>query len=146
MAWETRDLTVAEAANMSGLHRATLDVIIHRARHLDVLFSERRKHRRWFSPKDIAVLRVAYDLERAGRDWATALAQSYEHLSQTPPHDALLIVPVMSVSARSGRVVTGLKDITPTASFITLPIGKIAAEIQARCKQLQEAPSVAVQN
>jgi len=139
MAWETRDFTVAEAANMSGLHRATLDVIIHRARHLDVLFSERRKHRRWFSEKDIAVLRVAYDLERAGRDWATALAQAFEHLSQPPPHDALLVVPAASVSARSGRVVTGLTDIIPTSSFIVLPLGKIAAEIQARCEQLQEA-------
>ncbi|NRQ18763.1 hypothetical protein [Ensifer sesbaniae] len=144
MAWETRDYTVAEAANLAGLHRATLDVVVHRARHLDVLFSERRKHRRWFSAKDICVLRVGYELERTGRDWATALAQAFEHLSQPPPSDALLVVPAMSVSARSGRVVAGLSDLIPTASFIVLPLGKIAAEIQARCEQIQEAPSVAI--
>ncbi|MCM5691438.1 hypothetical protein M8037_22190 [Sinorhizobium meliloti] len=144
MAWTSRDFTVAEAAQLAGLHRATLDVVVHRARHLDVLFSERRKHRRWFSPKDICVLRVAYELERAGRDWATALAQAFEHLSRPPPTDALLVVPVMSVSARSGRLVTGLAETIPSASFTVLPIGKIAAEIDAACQQLKEADIVAV--
>lgn len=144
MAWTSRDFTVAEAAQLAGLHRAHLDVIVNRAKDIDVLFSEKRKSRRWFSPRDIAVLRLAHELERGGRDWLTAIAQAFEHLSRPPPHDALLIVPVMSVSARSGRVVTGLPDPIPTASFITLPIGKTAAEIEAACEQLKEAALVAV--
>ncbi|WP_104822756.1 hypothetical protein [Rhizobium sp. NXC24] len=142
--WTTRDFTVAEAADMAGLHRATLDVIIHRARDLEVLFSEKRKSRRWFSPRDIAVLRIGYELERAGRDWATALAQAFEHLGQPPPSDALLIIPIMSVSARSGRIVTGLADLVPTASMAVVPIGSIVADIIAACETLKEAPVVAI--
>jgi|GEM_PF-1202305 len=144
MAWTSRSFTVAEAAQLAGLHRAHLDVIVNRAKDLDVLFSERRKSRRWFSKKDIAVLRLGYELERAGRDWATALAQAFEHLTHPPPPDAWLIVPVMSVSTRSGRVITGLPDPIPTASIAAFPIGKIVEEVVARCEELKEADIVAV--
>ncbi|MFQ6181658.1 hypothetical protein ACLMJV_06835 [Sinorhizobium meliloti] len=144
MAWTSRDFTVAEAAQIAGLHRATLDWQVHRARHVDFLFSEKRKHRRFFSPQDITALRLAHELERGGKDWLTAIAQAFEVLQQPPHADALLVVPVMSVSARSGRVITSLPDPIPTASFITLPIGKIAADIEAACEQLKETASVAV--
>nr|WP_299500425.1 hypothetical protein [uncultured Rhizobium sp.] len=129
MAWTSRDLTVAEAARVVGLHRSHLDVIISRNRAIDVLFSERRKGRRWFSPKDIAVLRIGHELERAGRNWSTALAMAFEHLEWPPPPDALLVVPVASVSARSGRLLTGLADTPATSSYISIPIGRLVAEI-----------------
>lgn len=140
MSWTAREFAVAEAASVAGIHRAHLDVIISRASGADVLFSEKRKHRRWFSPKDITVLRLAHELERAGRNWLTAIAQAFEHLGQPPPPDAVLIIPTMSISARSGRVLTGLPKPLPSESFAVLPIGRIAAEIIAACEQLKETP------
>ncbi|MGL3605758.1 hypothetical protein ACSV9I_04535 [Rhizobium sp. G187] len=130
MAWTSRDLTVAEAARVVGLSRAHLDVVVSRNRDIDVLFSEKKRGRRWFSPKDIAVLRTAVELERAGRNWTTAIAQAFEHLEHPPPPDALLVVPVASVSCTSGRMLTGLPDPVPSTSFITITIGAIAAAVQ----------------
>jgi len=145
MSWTERAFTRAEAANMAGLHLTTMDVVIHRAKPLAALFSERRKGRRWFSPKDIAVLRLGYELERAGRNWLTAIAQSFEHLGQPPPPDAILIVPVMSVACTSGRMLTGLSvPLTPSQSMAVFPIGKIVADIVAACQILKETSSVAV--
>lgn len=146
MNWNARDFTVAEAARVAGLHRAHLDVIINRTKPLSPLFSERRKGRRWFSAKDIAVLRLAFELERAGRNWPTATAQAFEHLATPPPNDALLIVPALSVSAMSGRVLTGLPALPVSSSMIVLPIGMIAADIISACEQLKETPVVAVSN
>ena len=139
MTWTERAYTRAEAASTAGLHLATMDVIIHRAKPLATLFSEKRKSRRWFSPIDIAVLRLGYELERAGRNWSTAIAQAFEHLGQPPPPDALLVVPVMSVSARSGRVLTGLTvPLLSSESMAVFPIGRIVADIVAACDKLKE--------
>lgn len=146
MNWNARDFTVAEAARVAGLHRAHLDVIINRTKPLAPLFSEKRKGRRWFSAKDITVLRLAFELERAGRNWPTAIAQAFEHLATPPPNDALLVVPVLSVSSTSGRVLTGLSGLPGSGSMIVLPIGRIAADIIAACDQLKETPVVAVSN
>ncbi len=139
MAWNTRDFTVAEASQIAGLHRAALDVVISRAKPFASLFSQKLAHRRWFSPRDIAVLRLGYELERAGRNWPTAIAQAFEHLGQPPPLDAILIVPVMSVACTSGRVLTGLTvPLVPSESMIVLPIGRISADIIERCQELKE--------
>jgi hypothetical protein len=127
--WIARQYSRDEAASLCGLKVATLDVVMHRTKGLETLYSEKRKGRRWFSPKDISVLRVALDLERAGRDWGTAIAQAFQHLEHPPPSGAHLVVPVASVSCVSGRVLTGLPDPLPSSSFITVPIGRLAAEI-----------------
>ncbi|MBL6431890.1 MAG: MerR family transcriptional regulator [Alphaproteobacteria bacterium] len=137
MAWTSRDYSVAEAAQLAGLHRATLDWWVHRAKPLEVLFSERRKSRRWFSPKDIAVLRIAHELGRAGRLWNTAIAQAFERLEHPPPADALLVVPVMSVSHTAGRVLASLPDPLRDESFIVIPIGRIVGEIATACHELE---------
>ncbi|QND48107.1 hypothetical protein HB780_20935 [Rhizobium lusitanum] len=71
MTWQDRVLTRAEAASLSGLHPVTLDVVLHRTKPLAPLYSERRGSRRWFSAKDITVLRVAYELELAYRHSAS---------------------------------------------------------------------------
>jgi hypothetical protein len=89
-------------------------------------------------------LRIAYELEAAGRNWLTAIAQAYEHTTAQPPGDALLVVPALSISARSGRVVTGLPAMPCLASMIVLPIGKIAAEVVTTCDELKESAIVAV--
>ncbi|WP_027683245.1 hypothetical protein [Rhizobium leguminosarum] len=146
MTWQDRVLTRAEAASLSGLHPVTLDVVLHRTKPLAPLYSEKRKGRRWFSAKDITVLRLAFELERAGRNWPTAIAQAFQHLATPPPNDALLVVPVLSVSSTSGRVLTGLPALSGSHSMIVLPIGRIAADIIAACDQLKETPVVAVSN
>lgn len=125
--WTAREFTRSEAADLAGLNVNTLDVIIHRTKPLQSLYSERRRGGRFFSTKDITVLRVAQELERAGRNWTTAIAQAFEHLEHPPPADALLVVPVASVSATSGRLLTGLPDPLPSSSFICINIGAIAA-------------------
>lgn len=144
MSWTAREYAVAEAARVAGIHRAHLDVIINRTKPLSPLFSERRRGRRWFSAKDITVLRVSYELERGGRNWPTAIAQAFEHLATPPPADALLMVPVLSVSATSGRVLTGLPALPGSGSMIVLPIGDIAAEVVSACEQIKETAVVAV--
>ncbi|MBY5634476.1 hypothetical protein HFO39_06685 [Rhizobium leguminosarum] len=144
MTWQDRVFTRAEAASLSGLHPVTLDVVLHRTKPLAPLYSEKRKGRRWFSAKDITVLRVAYELERAGRNWPTAIAQAFEHLATPPPGDALLVVPVLSVSATSGRVLTGLPALPGSGSMIVLPIGDIAADVVSACEHIRETAIVAV--
>lgn len=137
MTWNAREFSVAEAARVASIHRAHLDVIISRNKHLDVLFSAKRKGRRWFSPQDIAVLRLAFELERAGRNWLTAIAHAFEHLATPPPPDALLVVPVLSVACTSGRVLTGLAvPLVPSESTAVFPIGAIVADIVAKCDDI----------
>ncbi|CAN7481063.1 hypothetical protein [Mesorhizobium sp. LjNodule214] len=139
--WTARDFTVAEAAAMAGLRRGTLDAWVHRIRDAEVLFSERRGDRRWFSPQDICILRVGYELERAGRNWLTAIAQAFEHLQTPPATDAVLVVDVISVSSASGRIISD-RDVERLAvdkSKILIPIGTISADIIARCAELESA-------
>ncbi|QKK15612.1 hypothetical protein [Rhizobium indicum] len=144
MSWTAREYAVAEAARVAGIHRAHLDVIINRTKPLSPLFSEKRKGRRWFSAKDITVLRVAYELDRAGRNWPTAIAQAFEHLATPPPGDALLVVPVLSVSSTSGRMLSGLPVLPGSSSMIVLPVGKITDDIVAACEHIKETAVVAV--
>lgn len=128
--WNAREYTRSEAARVAGFNESTLGVILHRTKPLQDLYSAKLKGGRFFSPKDITVLRVAQELERAGRNWPTAIAQAFQHLEHPPPTDALLVVPVASVSCTSGRLLTGLPDPLPSSSFICINIGAIAAATQ----------------
>jgi len=127
--WTTRAFTVAEAAAYCGLHRASLDVLIHRSRHVAALFCEKRRSRRWFSLKDICVLRIAFELERSGRNWLTAIAAAFDNLEHPPDQSALLIAPAVQ---KRGCGLPYLAT-TPPAVFerseIIVPIGRIVAEI-----------------
>lgn len=146
--WTARDFSVAEAAALAGLRRGTLDAWVHRIREAEILFSERRGDRRWFSPQDICILRVGYELERAGRNWLTAIGQAFEHLQQQPPDNAVLVVDVMSVSSASGRIISA-RDVECLAvdkSKILVPIGTISADIIARCAEIYGGADVAVSN
>ena len=142
--WSNRDFTVAEAAAMSGLHRASLDVLIHRSRDVAVLFSEKRGRNRWFSPRDIAVLRIAFELERAGRGWLTAIGAAFDNLQAAPSSDTLLVAPAVIKRA------CGLPRLIPDrdvprlpfdVSTIVIPIGRIVADIMARCADIQKEPA-----
>lgn len=134
--WTARIFSVAEAAAISGIHRANIDLIIHRARDCEVLFSEKRKHRRWFCPRDVAVLRIAYECERAGQTWLTALARAFEHLQDPPSSDAILAFDSKSVSCRSGRIITALEPVDK--STVLIPIGKIVADIVTKCDDIHK--------
>lgn len=135
MTWDRRDLTVAEAAALSGIHRANIDLIVHRAKDCDVLFSEKRGRNRWFSPRDVAVLRIAYECERAGQTWLSALARAFEHLQEPPAADAVMVFRANSVSASSGRVIPDrdVERLPVDEATVLIPVGKIVADIIERC-------------
>ena len=135
MTWDRRDLTVAEAAALSGIHRANIDLIVHRAKDCDVLFSEKRGRNRWFSPRDVAVLRIAYECERAGQTWLNALARAFEHLQEPPAADAVMVFRANSVSAFSGRIIPDrdVERLPVDEAIVLIPIGKIVSGITERC-------------
>ncbi|ODT06978.1 MAG: hypothetical protein ABS58_09315 [Mesorhizobium sp. SCN 65-20] len=149
MTWTSRDFTVAECAALSGIHRANIDLIIHRAKGCEVLFSEKRGYRRWFSPRDIAVLRIAFEFERGGRSWLSALGTAFDHLQEPPPADALLVLTPAPVRASGGPRIISDRDVPRLPierSTLLVPIGKIVAEIVDRCAHIKETPVVAVQS
>ncbi len=144
MHWDRRDFTVAEAAALSGTHRAHIDLLIHRAKEIDTLFSEKRGRNRWFSIRDICVLRVAFELERAGRTWLNAIGVAFDHLFDGPPEpDALLIAPAVQQRACGLPRIISDREV-PRLIFerseIIVPIGRIVANI------IKEAEFVAVQS
>lgn len=146
--WTSRDFTVAECAAMSGIHRANIDLIVHRAKGCDVLFSEKRGRNRWFSPQDIAVLRIAYECERAGQTWLAALARAFEHLQDQPAADAVMVFRANSVSAVSGRLIPDrdVERLPVDEAIVLIPVGKIVWGIVERCDAIEkEADIVAVQ-
>lgn len=148
MHWDRRDFTVAECAAMSGIHRANIDLIVHRAKGCEMLFSEKRGHRRWFSPRDIAVLRLAYECERSGQRWLSALGRAFEHLQEPPAPDAVLVFRAMSTAISSGRLIPDrdVERLPVDEAIVLIPIGKIVADIIERCAAIhKEADLVAVQ-
>lgn len=130
--WTTRGWTAAEAAALCGLHRSQLDLLIHRAKHVSTLFCEKRGSRRWFSLRDISVLRIAFDLERAGRTWLTAIGAAFDNLEHPPAADALLIAPAVIKRACGLPRIICDRDV-PRLNFerseIIVPIGRIVADI-----------------
>ncbi|WP_135866687.1 hypothetical protein [Mesorhizobium sp. M8A.F.Ca.ET.213.01.1.1] len=126
---------------MCGLHRGQLDLLIHRAKAVAVLFCEKRGSRRWFSLRDIAVLRIAYDLERAGRTWLTAIGAAFDNLEHPPDSDSLLIAPAVQKRGCGRPRIIADRDV-PRLNFerseIIVPIGRIVSSI------LKEAEVVAV--
>ena len=144
MTWDRRNLTVAEAAAMSGIHRASIALLIHRAKDVETLFSEKRGSRRWFSPRDVCVLRIAFELERSGRNWLTAIGTAFDHLFEGPPEpDALLIAPAVQKRACGLPRIISDRDV-PRLSFerseIIIPIGLIVHSI------MEAADGLAIQS
>ena len=139
MHWDRRDFTVAEAAALSGIHRSSVDLLIHRAKDVDTLFSEKRGSRRWFSLRDICVLRLAFELERSGRTWLTAIGTAFDNLYEgPPPADALLIAPAVQKRACGLPYIATQPPAVFERSEIVIPIGHIVADI------IKEADSVAL--
>ncbi|ESZ76500.1 hypothetical protein [Mesorhizobium sp. L103C105A0] len=137
-AWSLRAFTRAEAAALCGQNVKSIDLLIHRAKTASALFCEKRGSRRMFSLQDICVLRVAFELERAGRTWLTALGAAFDNLQIPPDPDALLIAPAV---IKRGCGLPFISFVAPSAfdrSIIVVPIGLICQQI------LEEAQYVAV--
>lgn len=132
-AWQHRAYSRDEAATFCGLpHVSQLDVLIHRERRVSALFSGKFGSQRRFSLKDVCILRVAFELERAGRSWLMALGQAFDALERPPEPDALLIAPaVVKRGCGLPRLVPD-RDV-PRLNFdrstIVIPIGRIVAKI-----------------
>lgn len=130
--WTAREYTRAEAAALAGMPEGSLDSLIHHARDVSVLFSEKRKGRRFFSLRDIAVLRVAHELVHAGRNWLTALGSAYEHLERQPPPDAMIIAPAVISRACGPPIIAHHLPTTVDRSLVIVPVGRIVADIMQR--------------
>ncbi|MEY9097371.1 DNA-binding transcriptional MerR regulator [Sinorhizobium fredii] len=136
--WRMRAFSSEEASQISGVHRGTLDVWIHR--EPADLFSQKRGTRRYFSPQDISIIAVALDLSRGGMPVLTSIACAFERLQSEPPADAILVVKNGAVSPRTGRVIAD-KDVPQLQvdhSFQLIPIGQIAARVRKACAELYE--------
>jgi DNA-binding transcriptional MerR regulator len=131
--WRTRAFSQSEAADMAGLHPTLLRQWVKR--QPAVLFSERRKGRRWFSPMDIAVLAVANELSQGGMTVLASIAAAFELLQSQPEPDALIITPTGAVSHRAPRLATYITGL-PEKSIQVIPAGRIVADVVAACNRL----------
>lgn len=127
--WRDRAYTTDEAATLSGLKRGQIDVWVSRLPA--ELFSEKRGQRRWFSPQDICTLRLAHELERGGMVLLTAVACAYEHLTEPPAADAVLVVNAGAVSAKAGQFISDrdVERLRIDRSKILIPAGALCAAI-----------------
>lgn len=137
-AWRERAFTVSEAATLAGLKRGQIDVWVNRLPA--ELFSEKRGQRRWFSPQDICTLRLAHELERGGMVLLTAVACAYEHLSDPPAHDAVLVVNAGAVSPRAGAFIPdhAVERLQVDRSKLVIPAGALCAAIISACAELYD--------
>lgn len=133
--WRERALTIAEAAEVALMSRATLDVWQYRFGP-DIL-SERRNGRRWLSPCDVTVLRAANSL-KANTPLRQAIPTAIQHLLHLPPPGVFLVVD-------QGKAF--VSDANTAARFsiergaAAIPIGALAAEVEDACAALyQRAP------
>lgn len=90
------------------------------------------------------MLRIAFELERSGRNWLNAIATAHKHLFDGPPEpDALLIAPAVQKRACGLPRIISDRDV-PRLNFerseIIIPIGRIVADIN------KEASLVALQD
>lgn len=130
--WGERVFRRDDAARFCGIHPINLDTIIHRTEDCEALFSERQGGARVFSPRDIAVLSVAYEIKRGGRSWLGALAVAFDHLQSPPDPDALLILTPTPVRDSGGPRVVNTAPDTIDQTTLVVPIGAIVADILKR--------------
>lgn len=137
--WTQRVYSVGEAANLAGINRGTLDVWC--GRMPADLFSQKRGSRRWFSPRDIAVLAMAHQLERGGVVLLAAIGCAFEHLQTPPDEDAIFVREASNVSHRAGRFIADrdVARLPVDKTLILIPIGAIVARINAACAELRAA-------
>jgi len=136
--WRERAYSVGEAATLAGIRRSALDMWC--IRQPAELFSEKRGHRRWFSPQDIAILRLAHELERGGMPLLGAIGAAFEVLQEPPAADAIFVIPTGKLTARSARFISDrdVPRLVVDKSQILIPIGQLVAGINAACAELRQ--------
>lgn len=127
-----RAFAQAEAANLANMHYSTLRDWL--ANGPADLVSDRVRGRRWFSARDIVIVRLAHELVRAGYTVLTALAAAFELVDAIQPGD-VMIARNGGASTASVRVVKGasLADMGGT-SFIFIPASAIVEATYAACR------------
>lgn len=132
--WRERAYTANESASLAGLQRATLDMWVNRFPAL--VPGEKRGWRRWYSPHDVTILRLAVELERAGWSIPDALTLARRHLHAPPAADAILVV-----DATGSWLVTqwDVARLQVDKSKFLIPLGRMAGEIVAATAETYSA-------
>lgn len=133
--WNERSFTQDEAADIAGFKPSALRKYIHRLEGAEVLFSELRHSRRWFSPQDISVLAVGRELVDGGMVTLTGVATAFEYLQSPPDADIILTVPNGAIAVGQARTFpeAEVQHLSVDKSIQLIPLGKIAARIQGEC-------------
>lgn len=124
--WRRAEFAQAETAYFAGLHPSTLRDWI--AGYGKLFVSERRAGRRWFSPEDILVLKIANELVKGGFVTLTALAIAREHVEEAEwfPPGALLVAKPGATSTTAVRLVFGVDAVPDWDSVQIIRFGRIA--------------------
>lgn len=125
--WRDAHFSQMETAYFAGLHQSTLRDWISGFGKLFV--SERRGGRRWFTPEDILVLRIANELVKGGFVTLTALAIAKDHVEGAVwfPPDVLLAAKPGATSTTGVRLIVD-GSIPDWDSVQIIKFGRIAHE------------------
>ncbi len=126
--WGDRVFKREAAARCCGVHPSTLSVLVHRMDGTEIIFSERQGGARVFSAKDIAVLRIAHELERGGQTWLTALARADDALQAPPGPDDFLVTPADSVSHTTSWI-TSVAPSPSDKTLVVVPLGRLVGAV-----------------
>jgi len=131
MSWTLRAYTRAEAAERLGITVNHLDVLVHRLRGIETLFSEKQGRNRVFSLQDICILKLAHTLERFGQPWLTAVSNAFDALQSIPAADAVLVCTMGRSVPRPRRIISDrdVPRLPVDEGTLLVPIGKIVASI-----------------
>lgn len=135
-----RAFTGHEAAQIIGITKGHLAVIIHRNKPIVRLISGKQKGRRLYSPRDIAILRLAHLLERFGRNHLFGIADGIDLLDTLPDREAVLVVQLGRSTPWPVRTIYD-RDITRLQvdeSTLLIPIGKEVSAVVAKCAEQYE--------
>ncbi|WP_139798488.1 hypothetical protein [Fulvimarina manganoxydans] len=131
--WRERIFTTDEIAGTAGIGTAALRMIVHR--HGGDAFSERRGLRRFFSARDVSVLRTARALSPA-IPMAEALPIAFAH-HRMPPRRGLFIV--VADGAVTSMDADGAARAAIECGALVVPVGRFAADVVDACRPLFDA-------
>lgn len=131
MQWTHRAYSRAQAAERLGITVNHLDVLTHRMKGIETLFSGKEGRNRVFSLQDICILKLAYTLERFGQSWLVAVSDAFEWLQRIPDSDAVLICTIGRSLPKPRRIIPDrdVERLPVDEATLLIPIGKIVAAI-----------------
>jgi len=140
MQWTHRAYSRADAAERLGLTVNHLDVLTHRLKGIETLFSGKEGRSRVFSLQDICILKIAHTLERFGEPWLAAVSDAFEWLQSVPAADAVLICTIGRSLPKPRRIIPDrdIARLPVDEATLLIPIGKIVAGIIERCDAIEK--------